>query len=133
MKKKHIMSLLLSIMGIFLIAWSYRDSVRRSNQAADKAIVNFKLLYLESKLKRYKKNHEEFPASLADIEVDNPDSLMDPWGRPFLYRLETLESFPVKYGFTLKTYGADGVPGGHADNEDISRVFARSAELSAVD
>ncbi len=38
---------------------------------------------------------------------------VDPWGRPYEY-------IPVNADYRVLTYGADGVPGGMGDDEDIS-------------
>ena len=40
---------------------------------------------------------------------------LDPWGRPYVYRS------PSEHGpYDLLSYGADGAPGGEADNADIT-------------
>ena len=40
---------------------------------------------------------------------------LDPWGRPYVYRS------PSEHGpYDLVSYGADGAPGGEADNADIT-------------
>lgn len=42
------------------------------------------------------------------------DSLLDPWGRPYLYR------YPGKHGeFDLFTLGADNRDGGEGENQDV--------------
>jgi general secretion pathway protein G len=47
--------------------------------------------------------------------VKNRDSLIDPWGNPYLYR------FPGERGeYDLYTFGADGAPGGDGENQDVS-------------
>ncbi len=43
------------------------------------------------------------------------DALIDPWGRPYLYR------FPGEYGdFDLYTLGADGQDDGEGENQDLT-------------
>jgi len=43
------------------------------------------------------------------------DSLIDPWGRPYLYR------FPGEYGdYDLYTLGADGQEDGEGENRDLT-------------
>ncbi len=42
--------------------------------------------------------------------------VLDPWRRPYLYRLESM-------AFSLATYGADGTPGGSGEDEDLTFVF----------
>ncbi len=43
------------------------------------------------------------------------DSLIDPWGQPYLYR------FPGEYGdYDLYSLGADGQEGGEGENQDLT-------------
>jgi general secretion pathway protein G len=43
------------------------------------------------------------------------DGIIDPWGRPYLYR------FPGEHGeFDLYTLGADGQEGGEGEDEDVT-------------
>lgn len=44
------------------------------------------------------------------------DTPPDPWGRPYAYRLETVQG-----DFFLGSYGKDGRPGGVGENADITR------------
>ena len=47
--------------------------------------------------------------------VKTQDSLTDPWGNPYLYRL------PGEHGdYDLYTLGADQAPGGDGENQDIT-------------
>lgn len=48
--------------------------------------------------------------------VKKADSLVDPWGRPFIYRM------PGDDGreFELLSLGADGQPGGEGDDADVT-------------
>jgi general secretion pathway protein G len=41
---------------------------------------------------------------------------LDPWGRPYLYRVE---SSPATSGYELQTLGRDGKPGGEGEDLDI--------------
>ena len=41
---------------------------------------------------------------------------LDPWGRPYLYAIATVDSRPIPRIYTL---GADGEPGGEGLDEDI--------------
>jgi general secretion pathway protein G len=46
--------------------------------------------------------------------VKKRESLVDPWGRAFLYRV------PGQHGeYDLYTLGADNTPGGDGENQDI--------------
>lgn len=40
---------------------------------------------------------------------------MDPWGRAYMYRLQDAGG-----DFELKSLGKDGLPGGEAENADLS-------------
>jgi general secretion pathway protein G len=43
------------------------------------------------------------------------DSLIDPWGRPYIYR------FPGEHGdYDLYTLGADDQEGGEGENQDLT-------------
>ena len=47
--------------------------------------------------------------------LKNRDSLIDPWGRPYLYRA------PGDHGeYDLWSLGADGKPGGDGENRDVA-------------
>lgn len=46
--------------------------------------------------------------------IDKPESLVDPWGNPYLY-----QRTGSARGFTISSLGADGQPGGDGDNADI--------------
>lgn len=47
--------------------------------------------------------------------VQKTAQLRDPWGRQYVYRIANTPS-----GFELASLGADGVPGGDGDNQDIA-------------
>lgn len=46
--------------------------------------------------------------------LSDPDSLLDPWGRRFVYELNSQREFE------LMSLGRDGEPGGSGDDADIS-------------
>lgn len=48
--------------------------------------------------------------------MNSADSLIDPWGNPFVYRLSADGNRP----FQILTYGADGEPGGTGESADVS-------------
>jgi general secretion pathway protein G len=47
--------------------------------------------------------------------LNNKDELLDPWGHPFVLRVPAQKN----QDFDIISYGADGMPGGTGDNEDI--------------
>lgn len=48
--------------------------------------------------------------------LKNPDGLIDPWGRPYLYAVNTDTE-----GFVVRTFGRDGEPGGEDEDGDIEK------------
>ncbi len=52
---------------------------------------------------------------LAALDLKKADSLIDPWGRPYLYR------FPGQHGdFDLYSLGRDGQEGGEGEDRDLT-------------
>ena len=49
--------------------------------------------------------------------LSNPDSLTDPWGNPYVYRVRSGQ-------VELVSYGADGQEGGEGENTDIKKSLA---------
>ena len=43
------------------------------------------------------------------------DGIIDPWGRPYIYRIAALDGHPI-----IVSYGADGNVGGSGENGDVS-------------
>ena len=82
-----------------------------------------KMAVIESAIGAYLLNTGQYPTSLDDL-ISSPGlsgwvgpyldekQLYDPWDRLFIYK---------RYSDTyqLKSYGADGEPGGEGENEDI--------------
>ncbi len=54
------------------------------------------------------------PKNLEEPYLEDPDSLFDPWGNPFDYRVIGGRKY------VITSFGADGQPGGTGANEDIS-------------
>lgn len=82
-------------------------------------ISNFKTALISYRLE-FKKfpSTEEGLNALVDNEkgknfLDQKEVPLDPWGNPYIYKLENNE--PI-----ILTYGADGSPGGEEENADIS-------------
>lgn len=73
---------------------------------------------------RYQKDIGSYPAALQDISQDpglkgwsgpywvTSNQGLDPWGNPWIYA-------QTATGFTITSYGADGVPGGSDLDADI--------------
>jgi general secretion pathway protein G len=95
--------------------------------AAKQQIQNFK-----SALISYRVKFNKFPTSEEGLEVlitnEKGTSLldakavpMDPWGNPYIYKLEGS-------GFVITSYGADGQPGGSGNDADISSDSLEKSE-----
>lgn len=82
----------------------------------------------ETALDTYRLDVGTFPNSLEELrnsEVQNwdgpylPKSIpLDPWGNPYSYK----KSSDKKTPFILSSLGADGMPGGEDENEDIVHI-----------
>ena len=63
-------------------------------------------------LEEYRIRTGEYPTTLAALEAKGDSLLTDRWGH--VYHYGTFEG-----NFYLISYGADGAPGGEAQNEDL--------------
>ncbi len=88
--------------------------------AAQNQISNFK-----SALISYRLEFKKFPSSEEGLNVlvenekgvkflDQKEVPLDPWGHPYVYKLESGTEF------VIISYGADGQEGGTKENADIS-------------
>jgi general secretion pathway protein G len=73
---------------------------------------------LQLAMKRFHKQHQRYPSTAEGlqhlVELHYLEQLpRDPWGNPYGYELH--EGKPV-----LRSYGADGEPGGEGPDADIS-------------
>ncbi len=60
-------------------------------------------------------SEEEGLEVLVGGSIKKAESLIDPWGQPYLYR------FPGEYGdYDLYTLGADGQEGGEGEDQDLT-------------
>ena len=60
-------------------------------------------------------SEEEGLDVLVGGSIRKAESLIDPWGQPYLYR------FPGEYGdYDLYTLGADGQEGGEGEDQDLT-------------
>ncbi|MCA8915155.1 MAG: type II secretion system protein GspG [Planctomycetes bacterium] len=84
-------------------------------------VANEWMLDIIDKLKAYKAEHGEYPASLDDIKDQMVDKKIpnDPWDKAFVYTLTKDESGKTT-GFTLTCYGSDGAQGGEGHAADIT-------------
>jgi general secretion pathway protein G len=96
---------------------------------AKAGVAKSKLAQIESAVVMFEHDYGRLPESLdelvarpAEITEEQwkppmlrPKDLIDPWGRPFLYKQ------PGDHGlYDLYSLGADGKPGGEKENADIT-------------
>lgn len=103
------------------LAWFFTDNVDRR---AATALATARSL-IES-LERYRGTHQYFPRAKEGLQALVPEQLdripLDPWGNPFLYEV-------LPQGLAdVRSYGADGQPGGRQDAADISGRFGIQQE-----
>lgn len=88
--------------------------------AAKQQISQFKsaLISYRVKFKRFPSTEEGLDALVNNEAnrnfLDKKEIPLDPWGNPYMYTLDGTRDFEIK------TYGADGQPGGTGNNADIS-------------
>lgn len=77
------------------------------------ALISYRLTF-----KRFPTNEEGLDALIHNEKnksfLDASEVPSDPWGNPYVYKIEGSRDFEVI------SYGADGTPGGDAENADIS-------------
>ena len=94
---------------------------------AKQAVAKQQIATLGTAVEKFYYEHNRFPASLdelvnkpADVDAANwnpmvrPKDLIDPWGRPYLYKCPGSHD---KYD--LYSLGADGREGGTGDDADV--------------
>ncbi|MCB9895421.1 MAG: type II secretion system protein GspG [Planctomycetes bacterium] len=84
-------------------------------------VANEWMLDMVDKLKAYKAEHGDYPASLDDIKDQMVDKKIpnDPWDHAFVYSLTKQDDGKIS-GFTLTCYGSDGAQGGEGHAADIT-------------
>ena len=126
-----LMEMLVVLVVIGLIAAVAVPQVMKLLEGAKHKAARIQLETLSNSLNAYQLDLGGFPTTeqgLAMLWKDKADQvdwngpyvrrerqLLDPWGRPFLYRS------PVEgRAYDLITYGADGKEGGRVDDVDLS-------------
>ena len=90
-----------------------------------------------TQLEKYRLEHSAWPsneqgltllsdghARPTDSYYMNPGQLLDPWDRSYLY----VTPGPDGHPYEVISYGADGQPGGEAEDADLSSVNLRATE-----
>jgi general secretion pathway protein G len=84
-----------------------------------------KMVPIESAIETFRHHTKNYPDKLEDL-VTCPDKIKDIWQGPYLKESQLYDPWDRIYiyilepnGFSLKSYGKDGKPGGKGYNEDI--------------
>lgn len=114
----------IAILGLLvtLVAPNVWNVFRQGNvRTAEAQIKNF-----EGAIGQYRSVHGgKIPDSLETLSMPDPQNFndsyveeipLDPWGNPYMYKKLSSSKFEIT------SYGADGVPGGEADDEDIKNT-----------
>ena len=109
----------LIILGL-IAAFAAPQVIKYVGQSKTK-VAKIQIENLGSVLDLYRLEEGRYPSEDEglDVLVGGPikkaDSLIDPWGRPYLYR------FPGEHGdYDLYTLGADGQEDGEGENQDLT-------------
>ena len=87
--------------------------VKDESKQCKSAVINYRV-----GVKKFPTNEEGLQALIQNDKsrkfLDRDDIPLDPWGNPYLYKLEGSRDY------SIVSYGADGVPGGSGLDADIS-------------
>lgn len=98
---------------------------------SETAVAKAQILAFEKALDEYRLDLGNYPDEAAGLSAlmtnttQNPkwngpylkkEVPMDPWGRPYVYKLNLGQSHEV----VITSFGKDGQPGGEGENQDIS-------------
>ena len=117
-----------AICAILLLIGLFGDPLRDRNRARHRAAVS-QLVSFVTALERYKADCGQYPTNLDGLDAlaaspgvrgwrgpySASDIPLDPWGHPYHYNYPAGFQTPE-----LKSYGADGKPGGSFFDADIS-------------
>jgi general secretion pathway protein G len=109
----------LIILGL-IAAFAAPQVIKYVGQSKTKA-ASIQIDSLGSAIDLFRLEEGRYPSEEEGLEVlvggtlKKADALIDPWGRPYLYR------FPGEHGdFDLYTLGADDQEGGEGENRDLT-------------
>jgi general secretion pathway protein G len=120
-----VITVMLLIASRIAIVYEYYDFTAGPSFYAAHAQARVDLASLTREVLLYRGEHKALPARLIDTGLkhfreedphpafDAAGQPVDPWGRPYLYQ-------PSGEQFDVKTFGRDGVPGGHGLDADLS-------------
>jgi general secretion pathway protein G len=123
MKLIHVIIIICLIISVIVIGKKWRES---NDIGCRVDLRRAKIVVIKAAIKTYRQHTGKFPNKLEDlincpIGLENAwqgpylkeKQMYDPWNRPYIYILDSND-------FSLKSYGADGKPGGEGYDKDIS-------------
>jgi len=127
--KKHdgftMMELLIVIVILGLLASLVAPKFFGKLSTAERGIAGTQMSAFETAIDTYRLDLGKYPEKLEDLRSgdeprwDGPylpkDVPLDPWGNPYIYKLNNDKLKP----YTLMSFGADGKEGGEDNNADI--------------
>ena len=122
-----LIELMIVVVIISILAGSAVMIFRGSVDKTKKTTVESDFAVFETALEQYRVNHDAFPSTEEGLQklIDDgllknkKKTLLDPWGNPYVYR------YPSESGKDepeIISYGADGKPGGDANNADLRNL-----------
>jgi Type II secretion system (T2SS), protein G len=94
-------------------------TTRLANRSALHQMVERDAHRLAARIERYRGEKGLYPDAATWEEWStgsDATELLDPWSRPYLYDVN-------ERAYSIRTYGADGQPGGTEDDGDLTFVF----------
>lgn len=106
--------------------WAIVPSAEERADAV-RAQVRQRIQVLAGLVEEYRKEHGALPdqAAWRHSAAGGDLRFYDPWGQIYGYA-------PSRNGFTISTYGRDGVPGGRREDTDVSVEFADAPPPAAA-
>lgn len=106
------------VLAAGVCVWQCSRILVRDLQAAETDRWRMDLGNIASAIDLYQQKHGRFPMTSPSLQPLVEDGELeaiprDPWGNPY-------QIAPAAEGLRVVTYGADGKPGGDADDADLS-------------
>jgi len=117
--------LIISMLGVFVVPRMFKGLGKAKHD-----ISKSKMAIIESAVARFHFDCGQYPEGLDSLLEEPTDVEEGKWAGPYLKRSEILDAWENEYiyvqpgevnpsSFDLISYGADGLPGGEGENEDI--------------
>lgn len=105
----------MAIIGLLatVVAFNMTEVIGQSNQKK----VQADLTQFDQAIEMYRLNSKKYPQRLEDLVTANVVKKLqtDPWGHPYHYSPPSGSK-----RFAVSSYGADGVPGGEGEAQDLT-------------